>query len=124
MEAELKYKELTGEILKAAFAVHNGLGCGFLEKVYENALCLELRLEDIKVEMEKRVVIKYRGSVVGEYISDIVVEDKVIVELKNVDEIASIHKAQLLNYLRASGIKVGLIINFAKPKLEFQRFVV
>ncbi len=124
MDNEFKHKELTGKIIKAAYDVHNSIGCGFLEKVYENALCVELGLSGIKVEKEKRVIIKYRDKVIGEYIADIVVGDKVIVEIKNVEKIISVHKAQLLNYLRASGVEAGLIINFSKPKLEIQRFVI
>lgn len=118
MKKTFKYKELTGEILDSAFTVHNSLGCGFLEKVYENALYIELGLRGYKIQKQKKILIRYRGKIVGEYISDI------IVEVKCVDEIINIHKVQLLNYLRASKIEGGFIINFFRPKLEFQRLVV
>ena len=109
MVKELREKELTSDIIKAAFEVHNNLGCGFLESVYENALCMELVFRGKKVEREKKVVIRYKGNVVGKYAADIIVENKVIVELKNAKAILPEHKAQLLN--------------FSKPKLEIKRFV-
>lgn len=118
-----KHQELTYGIINAAFDVHNMLGCGFLEKVYENAMVHELELRKYKVERQKNITIKYKGKVVGDYISDLIIEDKVIVELKAIEEISNVHKAQLLNYLKVSGREVGLIINFAKPKLEYKRLV-
>ena len=120
---EYKYSELTGIILKAAFEVHNTLGCGFLEKVYEKALIYEFKTYNLKLETQKAIKITYKGQDVGTYIADIIVEDKVIVELKVVDFLATIHKAQVLNYLKASGYEVALILNFAKPKLEYKRIV-
>lgn len=114
---DYKHKELTYQILNAAFKVHNTLGCGFLEKVYENALVYELKLREFKIE------VGYKGEIVGNYISDLIIEEKVVVELKAVEEITGIHKAQMLNYLKAIGCEVGLILNFAKPKLEYKRLV-
>ena len=119
-----KHKELTGLILEAAFEVHNALGCGFLEKVYEKALIYELRTKGLKVEIQKAISITYKDQDVGTYIADIVVEHKVIVELKVVNFLTAIHKAQALNYLRASGNDVALMLNFAKPKLEYRRVVI
>ena len=110
-----KYKELTGKILGCAFEVHNTLGCGFLEKVYERAIVIELQANSLGVETQKRIKISYKGKDVGNYMPDIIVENKVIVELKTVEFLTKIHTAQLLNYLRATGFEVGLILNFARP---------
>lgn len=118
-----KYQELTSLILKAAFEVHNALGCGFLEKVYERALILELKAKGLLLETQKGIKIAYKGQNVGTYVADIIVEDKVIVELKVANLLTIIHKAQVLNYLKASGYEVALILNFAKPKLEYKRVV-
>ena len=121
---EFLYKELTGEIIESAFNVHNTLGCGLLEKVYENSLAWELELRGRKVSTQKEFRVIYRDKEVGIYYADLVVEDKVIVEVKSAQEIDDVHRAQLLNYLRISGLRVGLIINFARPKLEYERLVV
>jgi len=120
---EYKEKALTGEIINAAYEVHNTLGCGYLEKVYQNALNLELIFRKYKVEREKEIVIRYKNNVVGFYVADLIVESKVIVELKAVEAITSVHQAQIFNYMKATHIDVGLILNFAKPKLEIKRFV-
>lgn len=122
MEKKLFHKEITGLILRAGFEVHNILGCGFLEKVYENAMIHELKHLGLKVENQKEIKVFYKGAEVGVYVPDLIVGEKVIVELKAVEEITKIHQAQLLNYLKASGYKVGLILNFAKTKLEYKRF--
>lgn len=118
-----KYQDLTALILKLAFEVHNALGCGFLEKVYEKALIYELKEEDLKVEAQKPMKIVYKGQNVGTYLADIVVDDRVIIEIKTVDFLSMVHKAQILNYLKASGYEVALILNFAKPRLEYKRLV-
>ena len=123
-EKKFKHKEVTEQILNAAFEVHNILGCGFLEKVYENSLVYELKQRGLKVETQKEIKVVYKKTEVGLYIADVVVEDKVIVELKTVEEINSIHQAQLLNYLKSSGYEVGLILNFAKTRLEYKRMVI
>ena len=122
-EEDYRYKELTGLILKSAFEIHNTLGCGFLEKVYERALIYELKMNKLKLATQKAMTILYKDQDLGSYVADIVVEDKVIVELKNVNFLAMIHKAQVLNYLKASGYNVALILNFSKPRLEYQRVV-
>lgn len=116
MKKQLLYEDLTGDILDSAFAAHNTLGCGLLEKVYENSLAWDLELKSKKVEQQKEFRVIYREKEVGIYFADLVIDDKVIVEVKSVDKISDIHRAQLLNYLRISELKVGLILNFSKPK--------
>jgi GxxExxY protein len=116
-------QELTGKILKGAFAVHNSLGCGFLERVYSNALLSELRSAGLACEREVPFKVKYKDIVVGDCCADLIVENRVLVELKACATLESMHEAQILNYLRASGIQVGLLMNFGKPKLQYRRFV-
>lgn len=99
------------------------LGTGFLEKVYERALMVELRKRGLKAECQVPIKVEYKGTEVGEYFADMVVEDQVIMELKAVDSLQKIHEAQLLNYLKASGYKIGLLVNFTHPKAEIKRFV-
>ncbi len=118
------HQELTGEIIESAMKVHNALGCGLLEKVYENALAWDLELKKKKVALQQAFTVRYREKEVGLYYADVVVEDRVIIEVKSADGIDDVHRAQILNYLRISGLRVGLLINFAKPKLQFERFVV
>lgn len=115
--------ELTQRILKAAFEVSNGLGVGFLEKVYSNSLMIELRQMGLGCEQEVALEVKYKGVVVGNYFADVIVERRVLVELKACASLESVHEAQILNYLKATGIRVGLLLNFGKPKLEYRRFV-
>ena len=115
-----KHSGLTGEIIKAAQKVHNALGYGFLEKVYHNAMVLELRKSGFDIEPEKPVSVYYDGQTVGEYFADIVVADKVIVEVKAVQAISPVHEAQLVNYLKAANIDIGLLLNFGKS-LEVKR---
>jgi GxxExxY protein len=116
--------ELTEKILGAAFEVQNTLGAGFLEKVYENALSIELRKCGLSVESQKSFPVQYDGNVVGNYQVDLLVSAKVVVECKAVSNLDSVHEAQLMNYLKASGLRVGLLINFARPKLQYRRLVV
>jgi len=115
--------ELTYVIRGAVFEVYRVLGEGFLEKVYERALVKELLIRGLRAEAQVPLQVMYKGEVVGEYFGDIVVEGQVIIELKAVDELAGIHEAQLLNYLKATGYKMGLLINFRHPKVEIKRFV-
>lgn len=112
---------LTEKILGAAFTVSSALGHGFLEAVYKNAFLEELLACNCLVAMEKSFPVYYRGKLVGRYIADLVVEDKVIVEVKAVEVLARAHHAQVLNYLKASGLPVGLLLNFSKPSLEMKR---
>jgi GxxExxY protein len=123
-EKEFLYKDLTKEILDCAFKVHNALGCRLLEKIYENALVWDLELKKLRTTSQQSFKVFYREKEVGLYYADLVVKDKVIVEVKSVEKIDDIHRAQLLNYLRISGLRVGLIINFAKPRVEYERLVV
>ncbi len=116
-------QELTEKILKAAFEVSNSVGVGFLEKVYSNALMVELRQMGLGCAQEVALKVQYKGVVVGDYFADIIVERRVLVELKSCTSLESVHEAQVLNYLKASGIHVGLPMNFGKPKLEYRRFV-
>lgn len=110
--SSFKYEEITGQIIDAAYTVGNELGYGFLEKVYHNSLVLELRKRNLLVEPEKPIKVNYDKQVVGEYFADIVVDNKVIVEVKAADKHNPVFEAQLLNYLKATGLEVGLIINF------------
>ena len=116
-------QDLTRKILEASFAVHNDLGAGFLEKVYANALLLELRQMGLVCAQEAPFKVKYKNVIVGDYSADLVVEKRVLVELKACAGLESVHEAQILNYLKASGIHVGLLKNFCKPRLEYRRFV-
>ncbi len=116
---------MTGEIIKAAFSVHNALGCGLLEKPYENALASgwEMTLSGLNVNTQREFRVLYRDREVGIYCADLVVEEKVIVEVKAVEQLTDGHRAQLLNYMRLAGLRVGLLINFAGPRLQYERMV-
>jgi len=109
---EYLYNELTEKIIFCAFEVHKTLGYGFAEKVYENAFRIELEKQDFSVEQQKGLTVFYKNSIVGEYIADLVVNDIIIVEVKAIKSIDKAHEAQLMNYLKATGIKLGLIVNF------------
>ncbi|MCE5341116.1 MAG: GxxExxY protein [Planctomycetaceae bacterium] len=122
-EAEIIYKDLSYKITGLALEVHNELGCGFLEKVYENAMMMLLGSEKILAKQQAPVNVYFQERVVGEYFADILVDNKIILELKAVDAITNIHAAQVLNYLRATGIKLGIILNFGNPKFTFKRLV-
>jgi GxxExxY protein len=110
----LRHENITENIIGAAYEVHNTLGTGFLEKVYENALAIELRHIGLRIEQQYPIRVSYKGEIVGDYTADIVVEDKVVVELKAVNTLDPIHEVQLVNYLKATGVEVGLLINFGK----------
>ena len=112
--ANLKHSEITGAILKSFYTVYNTLGYGFLEKVYENALVLELRSAGFLVEQQRGISVLYRDTTVGEYFADLVVSDAVIVELKSVEMLSSAHEAQLVNYLKATKYEIGLLLNFGR----------
>ena len=116
------HEELTSKIIGAFYTVYNALGHGFLEKVYENALVLELRKMGLRAEQQKRVSVFYDEQLVGDYFADIIVEEAVVVELKAADAIAPEHEAQLINYLKGTAIEVGLLLNFG-PKPQFVRRV-
>ena len=116
------HSDITEKIIKAFFKANNSLGFGFLEKVYENSMVIELRKMGCKVLQQKNIKVYYEGEVVGDYFADLIVDDLVIVELKAAETIHEDHEAQLINYLRATDIEVGLILNFGK-KAEFKRKV-
>jgi GxxExxY protein len=115
--------KLTETIIGCAFKVSNTLGCGFLEKVYENALAIELTNSGLKSEQQKPISVAYQGFPVGEYYADILVDGQVILEIKAAKAIEDIHQAQLINYLKATGIHKGLILNFGTVKLGCKRMV-
>ncbi len=115
--------DITYAINGAVFEVNSVLGAGFLEKVYENALLIELQRRGLKAESQVPLKVSYKGEVVGEYYADIVVEGQVILELKAVEQLQKIYEAQLLNYLKATGFKVGLLVNFKHPKADVKRLV-
>ena len=116
-------KELVYEITGCVFAVYKELGHGFLEKVYENGLIIELEEKGLTVERQKQLKVAYKGHVIGEYIADLIVNGKVLIELKAQNSLLKIHEAQILNYLKATGIKVGLLVNFSYPKASVKRFI-
>ena len=118
----IMHEEITKVIIGCAFEVINELGSGFLESVYEKALLLALRQKGLSASSQHSVKVMFRDECVGDFYADIFVEEKVIVELKAVKTIASDHQAQIINYLNATGIEVGLLINFGNPKLEYKRF--
>lgn len=116
------YKELTEKILRACFEVSNELGCGFLESVYQKALLIVLKDAGLKVQSQTPLKVIFRNQIVGEFFPDIIVEDAVLLELKAVKALAPEHMAQVMNYLKATGIEVGFLVNFGNPKLEYRRF--
>ncbi len=121
--AEILFKELSFKIVGCAMEVHRTLGPGFLEAVYLNALAHELTLSGIPFEAQKRLAITYKGKLVGEYIADLVIDNKVIIELKAISRLNSSHTAQALNYLTATGLKLAILINFGSGSLQSQRVV-
>ena len=116
----LLHEEITEKIIKAYFEVYNTLGYGFLERVYENALARELSDAGLSVKRQHPIAVDYKGQLVGEYCADLLVEGAVIVELKAAEALREEHECQLLNYLKATGIEVGLLLNFRK-KPQFKR---
>jgi GxxExxY protein len=121
-DKELKHEEITKAIIGCAFEVINELGAGFLESVYERSLLLALRQKGLSAIVQHPVKVMFRNECVGDFYADIFVEEKVIVELKAVKAIVPEHHAQIINYLNATGIEVGLLINFGNAKLEYKRF--
>lgn len=115
------YDELTGQILKSCFEVSNELGSGFLESVYEKALTVALSQAGLRARTQVPLKVMFRGVIVGDFFADLLVEDKVLVELKSVTRIVPEHKAQVINYLNATGIPTGLIVNFGTPRVEYFR---
>ncbi len=114
------YQGLTEKVIRCFYNVYDGLGYGFLEHVYENALVIELEEMGLEVERQKKIEVMYKGQEVGLYAADIVVEDKVIIEVKAIANLVKANEMQLLNYLKATGMQVGLVVNFG-PRIEFKR---
>lgn len=121
LEENRQHAEITEAIIGCAFEVIKELGTGFLESVYEKALLLALRQKGLSATAQQPLNVSFRGENVGEFYADILVEQKVLVELKAVKTLASEHQAQVINYLQASGMEVGLLINFGNPRLEIKR---
>ncbi len=121
METIFDKDPLTKRIINAIIRVHQELGPGFLEKIYRNALTIELRRQGLELEMEKEIVIYYNGQEVGRHRLDILVEKGVVLELKTVEKLGKAHYAQIRSYLKASGCKTGLLVNFAQEKADFRR---
>ena len=119
----MQYEDLTQKIIGCAYRVYNIMGFGYLESVYEKCFIIELRKIGLKVESQKPIIVYYLNQIVGNYIADIVVENKIIIESKSVKSIMKAHEVQLVNYLTATGLEVGLIINFAESKVEIKRKV-
>lgn len=124
METELPNGDLTREIIAAAYCVHKGLGGGFLEKVYENALVIELEARGFEVSQQVPIPVRYEGRLVGEYFADLLVERSVICELKAVDALSRTHEVQLVNYLTATGYETGLLLNFGNSVTVKRKFKV
>ena len=114
-------EELTEKIIGCAYRVYNSMGYGFLESVYEKCLMIELKKADLRAERQKPISVEYEEQIVGEFIADIIVEESVILELKSVKQIVRAHEVQLVNYLVATGIDIGLILNFGEQKVEVRR---
>ena len=119
----MEMEETTEKIIGCAYTVANTLGSGFLEKVYENALAHELRKQGLRVKQQSPIVVIYDNVIVGDYIGDMLVEERILVELKIVKHLEKVHWAQCLNYLKGTGLRLCLLINFGSPKVEIKRII-
>ena len=122
-EEKIVYKDLSYKITGLAMEAHSKLGYGFLEKVYENAMMVLLRREGIHAKQQAPITVYFDGEVVGDYYADILVEDKIILELKAIEKIIDVHRAQTLNYLKATGLHLAILLNFGKEGLKYERLV-
>jgi GxxExxY protein len=122
-ERRLRINAITEQIIRAAYQVSNVLGCGFLEKVYENALAYELVKQGLRVQQQWLIDVNYDGSIVGQYVADLLVEEEVLIEVKAIKCLDDIHMAQCLNYLKATGKTISLLLNFGSSKVEVRRIV-
>jgi GxxExxY protein len=120
---ERRLNAITEVIIASAFSVANELGVGFLEKVYENAMFVDLTHRGVVVEQQKRITVRYHNAIVGEYVADLLVAEEVLVEIKHVSGLDDVHLAQCLNYLKATRLKLCLLINFGTGKVEVRRVV-
>jgi GxxExxY protein len=123
MADEIIEKDLSFRIMKAAFEVHNELGPGFTEGIYDEAMAVQLPADGLDIERQKRIKVYYRDRLVGEYVLDLVVNNRVILEFKAVSEIAAIHEQQALSYLKATGLHLAIVINFGTPRVQYRRIV-
>ena len=121
LEASLEHGELTERIIGCAMKVHSSLGAGFLESVYQNALAYEMRKAKLEAECEKKIQVSYDGVIVGDFAADILADRCILIEIKAVRTLVTAHEAQLVNYLTATGIEIGLLFNFGAQRLEFRR---
>lgn len=119
----MEVNEITEKVIGCLYQVSNSLGCGFLEKVYENASVIAIAKAGLRVQQQFPIQVRYEGVVVGDYFADLLVEELVLVELKAVKAFEEIHLAQCLNYLRATGLPVCLLVNFYRPKVEIKRII-
>ena len=117
----MEHEELTKKIIGCCFKVYNTLGYGFLESVYQKSLMIELRKAGLAARSEQAIPVLYEGELVGDFVADVIVVDTIILELKSVRQLAEIHEVQLVNYLKATGKSVGLLINFGEKKVEVRR---
>ena len=122
-ERRTELDQLTERAIGCAFEVSNTLGCGFLEKLYENALAVELRRTGLRIDQQRPIRVRYKGELVGDYVLDLLVEGVVVVEVKAADALDEAHTAQCPNYLKATGCPVCLLFNFGKPRVQHRRFV-
>ena len=122
-ESDLLYSDLTREIIGAAMEVHSTLGPGFLESVYEEALAIEFDLRKVRYERQRGIDVFYKGLLAKQFVCDFLVGEKVLVELKSLKAITGVEESQILNYLRATGLEVGLLINFGERSLKYKRLV-
>jgi GxxExxY protein len=120
---ERRLDEITDKVIGCAFVVSNILGAGFVEKVYENALAHELRSASLAVAQQHAIAVRYKDIIVGEYVADLLLANEILVELKAVRALDEIHAAQCMNYLKATGLRVCLLFNFGKPRVEVRRIV-
>jgi GxxExxY protein len=123
MTDEIVEKDLSFKIMQAAFEVHNQLGPGFLESLYEEAMALELGTQGINVERQKQVIVRYKGQMIGKHVLDTVADGKVILEYKAVSTLAPIHEQQALSYIKATGLPLAIVINFGAPRVQYRRVV-
>jgi GxxExxY protein len=123
VEQDFLHKDLTEKIIAAAIEVHNTLHSGFLESVYEEAMAIELDLQKVPFEKQKPVDVFYKGKIAKQFFCDFIVEGKGLVELKAIKKLSEIENAQVLNYLKATGLPLALLINFGAPSLEFKRII-
>lgn len=119
----MELDEVTEKVIGCAYQVANNLGSGFIEKVYENSLCHELSKSNLHVVQQHQMNVFYDNVLVGEFFADLLVEEKILPELKAVRQLDDVHTAQVMNYLKASGLPICLLINFGRPKIEIRRFV-